>query len=405
MIVVESIRLALARLRANALRSGLTVLGIVIGVGSVVALVAVGQGSAAETSAQFSSLGANVLTVASGRGFGQGVAGASGSGTPLTMADVEALRAADGVAAVAPRVQQQATLTVGDTSVQADVTGTTPEAVQVDDLELAAGSFFSAFAASSRLPVAVVGSSLAGDLGLGTTGVGIGRVIDADGVRFSVIGVLAEEGGFGPGGNDDALLVPWQAMAGRLVEADPEPGQIQVAAEPGAETWFESSVSTAMRAAHQLGAEDEDDFQVLDPASLIEAVEASGATFTRLITAIAAISLVVGGIGIANVMLVAVRERTREIGVRRAIGARRRDVLAQFLTEATVLSLVGGLIGVAGGLAVAWALPGLSGQATRVSYPAAVIAFAVSGLVGMVAGIGPANQAARLDPAAALRYE
>jgi putative ABC transport system permease protein len=283
-----------------------------------------------------------------------------------------------------------------------------PEAVKVEDLHLAAGSFFSDFAASSRLPVAVAGSSLAGDLGLsgdGSPASAIGRVIDADGVRFTVIGILAAQGGFGPGGNDDALLVPWQAMAGRLVEADPDPGRIQVQAEPGAESWFQSSVTTALRSAHKLGTGDDDDFLVLNAASLIQAVAASGATFTRLITAIAAISLVVGGIGIANVMLVAVRERTREIGVRRAIGARRRDVLAQFLTEATVLSLVGGLIGVAGGLALAWALPGLSGQATKVSYPAAVVAFAVSGLVGMVAGIGPANQAARLDPAAALRYE
>ena len=154
-----------------------------------------------------------------------------------------------------------------------------------------------------------------------------------------------------------------------------------------------------------LGPDDQNDFVTLDPTTLIQASQASSTSFTRLITAIAAISLVVGGIGVANVMLVAVRERVREIGVRRAIGARRRDIVGQFLTEATVLSVLGGLLGVAAGLALAVALPHLSGQRTIVSYPAAGLALAISALVGIAAGLGPANQAAALDPAAALRYE
>jgi putative ABC transport system permease protein len=155
----------------------------------------------------------------------------------------------------------------------------------------------------------------------------------------------------------------------------------------------------------QLGPDDDNDFITLDPTTLIEASGASSTNFTRLITAIAAISLIGGGIGVANLMLVAVRERIREIGIRRAIGARRRDILAQFLTEATVLSVIGGLLGVAAGLAVAVVLPAVTEQRTIVSYPAAALALGISALVGIVAGLGPANQAAALDPATALRYE
>jgi putative ABC transport system permease protein len=164
-------------------------------------------------------------------------------------------------------------------------------------------------------------------------------------------------------------------------------------------------VTAALRASHQLGPDDENDFITRDATSLIEASQASSTNFTRLITAIAAISLIVGGIGVANVMLVAVRERIKEIGIRRAVGARRRDIVAQFLTEATVLSVLGGLLGVAAGLATALLLPHLSDQRTAISYPAAALALGISALVGIVAGLGPANQAATLDPATALRYE
>jgi putative ABC transport system permease protein len=164
-------------------------------------------------------------------------------------------------------------------------------------------------------------------------------------------------------------------------------------------------VTAALRTSHELSPEDDNDFITLDPTNLIEARQASSTNFTRLITAIAAISLIVGGIGVANVMLVAVRERIREIGIRRAVGARRRDIVAQFLTEATVLSVIGGLLGVAAGLALAYALPHLTDQRTVVSYPAAALALAISALVGILAGLGPANQAAALDPATALRHE
>jgi putative ABC transport system permease protein len=380
MILIASVRLALERLRANAARSALTVLGIVIGVGSVVALVAVGNG------------------------FGGGLRGAAGSGSPLTMQDVAAVQRAPGVAAVAPVVQAQANITVGDTTVQTPVVGTTPSYVAVNGLQLDSGSFFSDFANARRLRVAVLGASLSGDLGLAPRQA-VGSTVSVRGLPYTVIGVLRSQGGAGFVNPDDNLLVPLGTLAVRVTSGDPDVNQLRVAAAPDAVSSFGNSVIAALRESHDLAADDDNDFLVINPNSLIQAQQASSNNFTRLITAVAAISLVVGGIGIANVMLVAVRERTQEIGIRRAIGAKRRDIVAQFLTEATVLSLLGGLLGVAAGLAIAYALPHLAQQRTIVSYPAAALALCISALVGIVTGLGPANQAASLDPADALRYE
>jgi putative ABC transport system permease protein len=402
-VILEAIRLAAGRLRANLLRSMLTVIGLVIGVGSVVTLVAVGNGSAADVNDQFSRLGANTLTVTGGRGFGFGVSGLTGSNKTLTLDDSRALERLDSVRAVAPSVQAQETITNGSTSVQATVTGTTTAMQQVDNLELAGGSFFSSFAEGRGLKLGVLGASLASDLGLDGRSA-VGRTLDVGTEHYLVVGVL-KASGFGPLSQDDSLLVPLNAIKGRLVSSDPKVDQLRVAAQPGASDRYRNEVIATLRTTHQLGQDADNDFVTRDPTTLIEARQESSTNFTRLITAIAAISLIVGGIGVANVMLVAVRERIKEIGIRRAVGARRRDIVAQFLTEATVLSVIGGLLGVAAGLAIAFALPHLSEQRTIVSYPAAALALGISALVGIVAGLGPANQAAALDPATALRYE
>jgi putative ABC transport system permease protein len=402
-VIGEAVWLALGRLRANALRSMLTVTGLVIGVGSVVTLVAVGNGSAADVNDQFSRLGSNTLTVMGGRGFGGGVAGTAGSNQTLTLADAAAIQQLDSVRAVAPVVQTQQTITNGATSVQATVKGTTTAIQGVDNLQLAGGAFFSGFAEDRGLKLAVLGASLASDLGLDARQA-VGAVLDVGTERYQVIGVLRQSGQ-GAQSQDDSLLVPLNAINGRLVAADPSVNQLRVAAANGATDRYRRQVTSTLRTSHQLDADDDNDFITLDPTTLIEASQASSTNFTRLITAIAAISLIVGGIGVANVMLVAVRERIREIGIRRAIGARRRDIVAQFLTEATVLSVIGGLLGIAAGLALAVALPNFTDQRTIISYPAAALALAISAVVGIIAGLGPANQAAALDPATALRHE
>ncbi len=403
-MILESVRLALGRLQANAARSALTIIGVVIGVGAIVTLVAVGNGSAADVNDQFAALGANTLTVSGGRGFSRGLRGAAGSGTPITMTDAQALAHASTIRSVAPVVQGQYTISANGTSQTSAVQGTTPEVQSIDSLDLRSGTFFSAFANARRLPVAVIGATLADDLAVDPTN-GAGTVVDVNGSRFVLVGVLQPKGGVGFLNPDDDLIVPLGSMEGRLVSSEPNLNQIRVAAAPGKEKQFGQQVTDTIRGTHKLGTNDANDFLVIDPTSLVQARKESSATFTRLLTAVAGISLVVGGIGIANVMLVAVRERTREIGIRRAVGARRRDVLLQFLTEAAMLSLVGGLIGVAGGTVVAYLVPHFSSQRTVMSWPAAILAFGASGLVGILAGLGPANQAAGLEPAAALRYE
>jgi putative ABC transport system permease protein len=312
MMLFEGVRLALNRLRANAARSALTVLGVVIGVGSVVTLVAVGNGSAAEVSNQFSGLGANTLTVTSGRGFGGGLRGAAGSGTPLTLRDADAIRRAPGIAAVAPVVQGTANVAVGGTTVQNPVIGTTPAYVAVNGLELARGSFFSDFADARRLQVAVLGATLTSDLGL-TADQAVGTTVTVRGLPYTVIGVLRSQGGAGFVNPDDDLIVPLNTLAGRVTSSDPAVSQLRVAAAPGSVSTFGNAVSDALRSSHGLSGDQANDFLIINPNSLIQAQQQSSTNFTRLITAIAAISLVVGGIGIANVMLVAVRERTEAL--------------------------------------------------------------------------------------------
>ncbi len=286
----------------------------------------------------------------------------------------------------------------------AEVQGTTAAVVQTDHLVVASGRFFSGFAASHGLRVTVLGATLASDLGLSSS-TAPGTVIRIGSSSFVVVGVLEPQGGVGFLSPDSNALIPMQAMLGRLVGSNANINQVRVQAAPGAVDTFGSSVESDMRSSHKLSATQADDFLVINPTTVVQARKQSSTDFTRLITAIAAISLVVGGIGVANVMLVAVRERTREIGVRRALGARRRDIIVQFLTEATVLSAVGGGIGVVLGLGFAYLLPSISSQQTQVSYWAALLAFVASALVGIVAGVGPANQAAALEPASALRYE
>jgi putative ABC transport system permease protein len=395
-VVLESLRLAFASLRANLLRAVLTILGIVIGVAAVVALTSIGSGSTRSVENRFNAFGSDTITVQTSR--------FSANATPLSASDLAAIKATPGVKTTVTSVTTNATVTAGSTSALETISGTSPQIVAIDHLTVEAGSFFSDFAAAHGLALAVLGNTVASDLGL-TPLRAVGQTIDVGGVRFTVIGVLAAQGGVSFASVDGSVLVPLGAIEGRLVAFSPDISQIRVQAQPSAVNSFQAAVESTLRSAHDLTSSQQDDFQIVNASSIASAVSSSTKTLTRLMAAIAAISLIVGGIGVANVMLVTVRERTREIGVRRAVGATRRNIVVQFLVYAIVISVIGGILGLGVGIAGAFAGGSALSVSPVFSATTVSLALAVAAAVGILAGIGPAVQAASVEPTMALRYE
>jgi putative ABC transport system permease protein len=395
-VVLESLRMAFSSLRANPLRAVLTILGIVIGIAAVVALTSIGSGSTRSVESRFNSFGTDTITVET--------SSFSSNATALSNSDLAAIKATPGVKQTVYTVDTNAEVTAGSTAAMATVSGTFPELMTIDHLTLAAGSFFSDFAAAHGLALAVLGNTVASDLGL-TPLRAVGQTIDVGGVRFTVIGVLAAQGGVSFASVDGSVLVPLGAIEGRLVAFSPDISQIRVQAQPSAVNSFQAAVESTLRSAHDLTSSQQDDFQIVNASSIASAVSSSTKTLTRLMAAIAAISLIVGGIGVANVMLVTVRERTREIGVRRAVGATRRNIVVQFLVYAIVISVIGGILGLGVGIAGAFAGGSALSVSPVFSATTVSLALAVAAAVGILAGIGPAVQAASVEPTMALRYE
>jgi len=394
-VFLESLRLAFSSLRGNPLRAFLTILGIVIGVAAVVALTSIGGGSTKAVVDRFNSFGTDTVTVEASR---------FSSSATITQGDLKAVQDTPGVKTTVYTVDTNATVTYDGTSAMASVTGTFPPYKAINHLTVKAGTFFSQFDVDHALPVAVLGSTTADDLGLSPLRA-VGQTINVGGVRFRVVGVLASQGGLSFGSVDSAVLVPLSSIEGRLVAFHPDISTIRVQADPGAKDTLDTAVESTLRTQHGLSSSDQDDFQVVDASSISSAVSSSSKTLTRLMAAIAAISLVVGGIGVANVMLVTVRERTREIGVRRAVGATRRDIVVQFLVDAVVISLIGGVIGLAVGFGGAFAGGSALDVTPVFSWTAVILAIVVAVAVGVLAGIGPAAQASSVEPTTALRYE
>jgi len=395
-VLLESLRLAFSSLRANPLRAVLTILGIVIGVAAVVALTSIGGGSTRAVENRFNSFGTDTITVQSSPFVSSAV--------PLSNSDVAAIDATPGVKQTVTSVNTNALVTLGSSSATESISGTSPQIKSIDHLTVAAGTFFSQFDAAHSLPVAVLGATVASDLNLAPVRA-VGQTVNIGGVRFQVIGVLASQGGISFGSVDSSVLVPVGAIEGRLVGFHPSISEIRVQAQPSAVNTFEAAVESTLRSQHGLTGSEQDDFQIVNASSIASAVSSSTKTLTELMAAIAAISLIVGGIGVANVMLVTVRERTREIGVRRAVGATRRDIVTQFLVDAVVISLIGGVIGLAVGFGGAFAGGSALSVTPVFSATAVVLAIVVAVVVGVVAGIGPALQASSVEPTNALRYE
>jgi putative ABC transport system permease protein len=402
----ESLRIALRGLMANKVRAALTMLGIIIGVAAVIALVSIGQGFSAYVSGQFENLGTNVL-------FVMPDLEAREDAEPLTTGDALALAdplALPGVEAVAPAYQRAALVSYEGQEISTSAQGITPEYQSVRNYEVAVGRFISQEEVDHRGRVVVLGYTVVQKL-FPANAYPIGEIVRLNGVPFEVIGVLAEKGASGPVDNDDMVLIPLSTAQTRLFTAETVRGDyvisvisVQVRSE-GEMASAMADITEVLRERHRIEPGEVDDVNVINQADLLSTVASITGVLTTFLGAIAAISLLVGGIGIMNIMLVSVTERTREIGLRKAIGAGRDDILWQFLIEAMVLSLIGGLFGIALGVAISLLVgPALSLQ-TSVTASTMLLAAGFSAAVGLFFGIYPAMRAAGLHPIDALRYE
>ncbi len=409
---LESLRVALAALTDNKLRSVLTLLGMVIGVGAVISVMSIGRGSSAAITEQIESIGSNLIFVRAAASFQGGVRGAQGSAATLTLDDAQAL--ADSVLtpdvlAVAPEISTFSQARAGRENVNTRIIGVTPEYEQVRNFQVAEGRFITAQDVAARRLVAVVGSSVSETLFGGLSPVG--QTVTINQRPFRIVGLLEEMGGTGLAIQDDVIVAPITTVQARLVRQRTAAGRdrvqtitVQVTDNDRLEQ-AKFQVSEVLRERHQII--DQDDFTLTSQEDIIQARTDVNNVLTIFLGSIAAISLLVGGIGIMNIMLVSVTERTHEIGIRKAVGAKRRDILYQFLAEATLLSFGGGAIGVGGGWGVSRLLERLTigGQQveTLVQADIAFLALGVSVAIGLFFGIYPAIRAARLDPIEALR--
>ena len=402
MKLVDLLRLALSRLGTGKLRAALTMLGVIIGVGSVVALVGVAQGATKGISDSLNSLGTNLLTVNAGSTFSGVTRGGFGSATTLTLDDAAAISKLDGIAAVAPELTASKLVIAGSLNETATITGTTTGYLHVRAYSMWVGSFLNEASIDSALRVAVIGSTTADNLGLDASS--IGSTIYVGGLPFQLIGIMQSKGGTGFNSPDDVVLIPVSTMH-QLFVGTSTIRSIGVSAANGDQIDYVSGEITALLEQRHGITNGNDDFTISTQAQLLGTVSSVSDVLTLLLAGIASISLLVGGIGIMNIMLVSVRERTREIGIRKAIGARRRDIMSQFLIEALVLSVAGGIGGIAVGALASLIIGAYAGWGFIFNPVTVVVAIAFSLIVGVVFGTWPAVQAARLDPVEALRYE
>ncbi len=405
MLIAETLRVAIEALRANKLRSFLTMLGIVIGVGAVIAMVALGRGAQQSVNERIAALGTTLLSVRPGQGFGRGrVAGADRA--ELTFDDAAAIeKEATYVTAVQPEIERSLQVQYENRNTNTDIVGTTPNYLEVRKYAIEYGKMFDQADDAGRRRVAVVGPQVVSDLEIANPETLVGGTIRIGGIQFTVVGVLASKGQVGFGNPDDQVLIPIQTARYRLIGGD-QLRQIGALAVSEADVPLAmAEIQKILRRSHRLRAGQEDDFSVRNQSDFLSTLGETTQVFTLLLAGIAAVSLLVGGIGIMNIMLVSVTERTREIGIRKALGATQMNILLQFLIEAVVLCMLGGVIGVVIGGGGAVVMRNFFNWNTAVGPSSVVIAFLFSFAVGILFGVWPARRAASLDPIEALRYE
>lgn len=404
MIVTDLFQETYTALSANKVRSGLTILGIVIGIASVIAMVSIGQGASGQIQSSIEGLGSNLLTVMPGviqpgRGI---VSSGRGAAQTLKSDDVDVVKNIDGVAAVSPELQRRFQIVASGNNTNSTVIGVLPDYVQARNVTPASGSFITETQVRSLGRVAVLGPTVAKDL-FGDADP-LGKTIRINRITFKVTGVLQSKGSAGFFNPDDTVFVPLSTMQKILAGAD-FLSLIGISVrDKDMMPQVQEAATFALAEAHRVDPENPD-FSIVSQADIIGTLTQVTETFTIFLAAIAGISLIVGGIGIMNMMLTTVTERTREIGLRKAIGAKRRDISRQFLIEAVMLTVLGGVIGIVLGWSIAFVVSKFAGIATIVSFSSVALACGVSAAIGIIFGYYPARRAASLNPIEALRYE
>ena len=407
MIISDLFEETYSALLVNKARSGLTVLGIIIGIGSVIAMVSIGQGAKGTIESNIQSLGSNLVIVMPGaqRGVGIQVNAGRGSAQTLTQEDADAVKEQITLAnAVAPELSRRYQITARGANTNTQVVGTVPDYPIVRNIEVEEGSFISDQNIRSLAKVAVLGPTARDDL-FGEGASSVGQSIRVNSVQFKVIGITKSKGGSGFNNPDNTVYIPI-STAQRFLAGSTYVSAISVqATNQNSMTDLQAQITGLLLQRHNISDPTLADFSTLNQADIVATASSVTDTFTILLAAVAGISLVVGGIGIMNMMLTTVTERTREIGLRKAIGAKRKDINRQFLAEATLLTFIGGLVGIIFGWTISFLISNFGGIATSVSISSILLAFGVSAVIGIVFGYYPARRASKLNPIEALRYE
>jgi putative ABC transport system permease protein len=408
--LLDSARIAIDALKVNKLRSGLTMLGIIIGVAAVIAMVAVGSGASERIQEQIASIGSNVIVVMPGSITTSGIRLGAGFAMTLTIDDARAISdECPAVAAAAPLVRGGGQVVYGNSNWATSIQGTTPEYLEIRDQFLISGNYFTAQDVDGAAKVALLGKTVADNLFGGEDPVG--KLIRIRKVPFTVLGVLEPKGQSPMGQDQDDLIITPISTAKKKLLGGPQASANAVASimieasDPQSMKDAQSQIEALLRQRHHLAPEEDDDFTVRNLEELFTAQEASAEVMSILLASIASVSLIVGGIGIMNIMLVSVTERTKEIGLRMAVGAKTKNILAQFLVEAVTLAVLGGIAGIGLGITSSMLISYFAGWTTHTGVDAIVLAFAFSALVGVFFGYYPARKAALLNPIEALRYE
>ena len=402
---LSSLAMAFDSLRSNKVRATLTMLGIIIGVGAVITMTAIGQGAKKAVTDQIATLGTNLLTIYPGATFGGGVSSGTGGSNKLTENDAEAIKKLSSISAVAPIASVQVQIVAANANWSTRATGTTPEYITVKNWKVVSGSNFQQSDVRAARKVCLIGKTVA--LQLFPDGRDpVGATVRIKKLPFTIIGVLEEKGtnSFGID-QDDIILAPLYTVQKKLLGITWVNVIIASAVSDQQNDQAVADITATLRQTHKLLPSDDNDFQVRSQVELAAAAAQNANTLTSLLSNAAIISLLVGGIGIMNIMLVTVTERTREIGVRKSLGAKKRDILTQFLTEAMALSLIGGVIGILLGLGMSWFISKSNGWTLFISPTATGLSFAAAAIIGIFFGFYPAQKAARMNPVEALRYE